>query len=84
MSRNKIELVCGVLLIAMPFTGFPTSFRTAVYIFIGLVFITISFIGHMRRRSNVVMNSTEDIHHTHVEHAGPQQNTEQQHLSSNA
>ena len=50
MSRNSIHLILGILLICMPFTGFPTGFKSAFYVFCGIVFIVIAWMVFFKRR----------------------------------
>lgn len=57
MSKNKIELLLGLLLVIMPFTGFPPAWKTSFYILAGIVLILIAVAAHVKRRSIIM-----DIH----------------------
>ncbi len=44
-------MLIGVLAIALPFLGFPSSFDTAISILIGLVIIGIAYNSNVNKRS---------------------------------
>ena len=52
MSKNKLELLVGIILIVLPFLGFPSLWRLAAAAVLGLVLIVSAFMSHIRRRSS--------------------------------
>jgi hypothetical protein len=56
MSRNKISLCFGILLIVLPQLGLPSAWKTFLYVVMGLVLIAFALLAHVRRRS-------AEIHH---------------------
>jgi hypothetical protein len=77
MSRNKFELVSGVLLIIMPFLGFPSLWKTVVYIVVGCILIIVSCVGHFKRRSEVSFYDPESVDVPFVEHKNTEQHPQQ-------
>jgi hypothetical protein len=51
MTRNKFELCSGFILIIVPFLGFPSPWKTVVYVLIGISFVILASVGHFKRRS---------------------------------
>jgi len=51
MSRNKLNLILGIIIAAMPFLGFPPVWKTFFYVVAGVGLIVNAFIRHVRRRS---------------------------------
>ena len=51
MSRNKLYLFLGVLIMIMPFLGLPALIKTMVFVAIGFIMVLISVIAHTQRRS---------------------------------
>lgn len=54
MSQNKIILIFGIFVAAMPFLGFPALWKTIFYVVIGCILITMAVVRHIRRRSMIV------------------------------
>jgi uncharacterized membrane protein len=67
MSRNKIILLIGILLIAMPFLGFPSTWKTIFYIVFGAILIIMAVIGHIRRRSPRIEQQQEVVTEVYVQ-----------------
>lgn len=70
MSRNKIILLIGILLVAMPFLGFPASWKNFFYILSGLIFIVMAVRSHMRRQNLEVLERHEVVTEVFVETSG--------------
>lgn len=51
MSKNKIVLIIGILLLLIPLTGFPSSWKSFMHIAFGLILIALSFSNSLKRRS---------------------------------
>ncbi len=51
MSKNKIILFIGLVVAAMPFLGFPSTWKMLFYVLAGGGLILMSIIGHVKRRS---------------------------------
>jgi hypothetical protein len=66
MSRNKIKLLIGILLVLMPFLGFPSAWKTFFYVMFGAILITMAIVGHVRRRSPLAQNREEVITEVYV------------------
>ena len=70
MSRNKIILLLGILIILMPFLGFPLGWKNTFYVIFGLIFITMAVVGHVRRRSPMITERHEVVTEVYVETNG--------------
>jgi hypothetical protein len=70
MSRNKTILLIGLLLVIMPFLGFPSAWKTFFYILMGAILITMAVVGHTRRRSPGFEQGREIITEVYVEQSG--------------
>ncbi len=66
MSRNKIILLLGILLVLMPFLGFPSAWKTFFYSGFGIILIIIAIVGHVRRRSPIITERREVITEVYV------------------
>jgi hypothetical protein len=53
MSKNKILLFTGILIIIIPFSGFPEFWRRIFFVAAGLFLVMISITRHMKRRSEL-------------------------------
>jgi hypothetical protein len=51
MSRNKIQLVIGILLAVIPFLGLPPGWKTIFYTLSGALLVLYAVTAHMERRS---------------------------------
>jgi hypothetical protein len=60
VSRNKINLLIGILVAAMPFLGFPAQWKTIFYVVAGAILIISAVLLHIRRRS--VLNLRREQH----------------------
>ena len=59
MSKNKLILIIGIAVFAMPFLGFPSSWKTVFYILAGMTLVVIAFISHSRRQ--VIITQQADV-----------------------
>ncbi|MES2437256.1 MAG: hypothetical protein V4519_04580 [Patescibacteria group bacterium] len=59
MSRNKLHLFLGILILITPFTGLPTIYKTSIFCAIGGLLILISIIGHMHRRTHTITSTID-------------------------
>ncbi len=50
MSKNRIILTIGVILVLNPFLGFPSSWETVLYILFGFILVILSFFVSIKRR----------------------------------
>ncbi len=50
MSSNKVVLLFGIILVVLPFLGFPVIVKTVCYVVMGFVLIFQAFSAHMQRR----------------------------------
>jgi hypothetical protein len=51
MSKNRIVLTIGILLIILPFLGFPSRYENFFVIILGLGLIVLSVSNSIKRRS---------------------------------
>jgi hypothetical protein len=71
MSRNKIIFIIGIVVLIMPFLGFPSAWKTIFYIIAGAILVIIAIHGHIRRRSRApLMESREVVTEVFVETNG--------------
>jgi hypothetical protein len=70
MSRNKIVLLIGILLVLMPFLGFPSTWKNLFYVLFGAILITVAIVGHVRRRSPIIEERREVITEVYVSEGG--------------
>lgn len=50
MSPNKTYFITGLILIILPFLGFPDYIKTFLFVLLGITLIFIAIIRHMKRR----------------------------------
>ncbi|MCC2630667.1 MAG: hypothetical protein K0S38_476 [Candidatus Paceibacter sp.] len=67
MSRNKITLLIGILVVLMPFLGFPSAWKTLFYVLFGAILIFIAIVGHVRRRSPSGIEQDQIVTEVYVE-----------------
>ena len=52
MSKNKIVFFIGVVLLIMPFLGFPPSWKSFISIVFGITLVVLSFSAAAKRRAS--------------------------------
>lgn len=52
MSKNKIVFILGIVLIVLPFLGFPSAWKTFFMVVIGLFLVSLSFTTSLRKRTS--------------------------------
>jgi len=72
MSRNKLILLIGILLVLMPFLGFPSAWKTFFYMGFGIILIIVAIVGHVRRRSPLMVEREEVITEVYVSNSPDQ------------
>lgn len=65
-------LLIGILLLMMPFLGFPSSWKTVFYIVVGFILIIMAVLGHIRRRSPMIDERQQVVTEVYVETHGSQ------------
>jgi len=58
MSRESMLIVVGILVMLSPFSGFPLSLLTWLYLFIGLVIVGIGISFRLAHRRRAKKNQT--------------------------
>lgn len=53
MSKNRIVFLIGLLLLLIPFTGFPSVWKSFFHIIFGLVLVGLSFSASLKRRGRL-------------------------------
>lgn len=72
MNRNYLILVVGLVIVLVPFSGFPKVWDTAITIISGLILVLFSISAYLRHRienfylSNKEANNFKDIAKTEV------------------
>jgi hypothetical protein len=69
MSKNKIILFIGILLVAVPLMGFPPFWNEIFYIVAGIVLIILAVHGHIKRRE-AFAEYREVVTEVYVENTG--------------
>lgn len=64
MTRNQIILTVGVLIVIMPFLGFPRLWKTIFYMVSGGGLVLTAVIAHVERRAATIV--AEEAEETEV------------------
>jgi hypothetical protein len=51
MSSNKINLILGLLIIVLPFTGLVVTVETVIYVIVGLILVVTAILSSLKRRA---------------------------------
>jgi hypothetical protein len=60
MSKNKIEFLIGVLVLLMPFLGFPVGLKGVFYVLLGAALIGLSVSRRVERGTLGIASEKED------------------------
>jgi membrane protein implicated in regulation of membrane protease activity len=66
MSKEIWIVVLGILIAAVPFLGFPGSWKTVIYVFVGLVIASLAFLLQLRKTSDTRNSSSKNGRQTDV------------------
>lgn len=69
MSREMTLIVLGLLTIVIPYTGFPSAWRTAMLVLCGAL---VAVVGFMMRGQTLSKPAAKTDHHPFQESARPQ------------
>ncbi len=58
MSRNTFYMILGVMIILIPFSGFPSFWKTTFHVVIGLIMIGLGMLIYLNKRAR---RSTEEF-----------------------
>ena len=59
MRKERTLLVLGLLIIALPYSGFPSSWKTFIFLIIGLCILYISYLFYTQAKKNI---PKEEVH----------------------
>ncbi|OHA99712.1 MAG: hypothetical protein A3E93_00785 [Candidatus Zambryskibacteria bacterium RIFCSPHIGHO2_12_FULL_43_12b] len=69
MSKNKIVFFIGVVLLIMPFLGFPPGWKSFIAIVFGITLIFLSFSAAAKRRASARRTrriKQQEVHNEHI------------------
>ena len=67
LIQEKITIVCGVLLLVLPFTGFPRDWKSDMSVCIGIVIIYTGALLYKKASANDLSENTERTTKTFTE-----------------
>jgi len=67
MRKERSLFVIGLLIIVLPYSGFPSSWRTFLFVLLGLCVVYIAYLFYIQAKSNL---GKDDNHKTFIDNIG--------------
>ncbi len=59
MRKERTLFVIGILVVVLPFSGFPQTWREVFFVIIGLALICLAYLFYNETKRRVLKNTTE-------------------------